>query len=185
MAIIKTSRIIINTVVRVLPIGLYLATLLSSMLMDNKQGLILFFGQLINDLVGLCYRFIFKPKGKLQCAIVRVGDIYYTMPAPYVQVVAFYFSFFMVDMYYKNHFDAIKFVGLTVILLATIWSRLDVECKDMLDVILAFSLGCGIGLSYYFLVKEYYMWTGDDTIEDKTQERDNTELIDNVFKYFN
>lgn len=179
---ISTGRIIINTIVRVLPIGLYLATLLSSMMLDNKIAMILFFGQVINDAIGLCYRFILKPKGKLQCAIVRVGDLYYTMPAPHTQIVAFYFSFFMADMYYKGNFDSMKFLGLLSMVLVTIWSRMDVECKDMLDVVLAFSLGCGVGLGYYYIVREYY----DEKSEAKVaNERNNGELINDVFKYFN
>ena len=118
---ISTGRIIINTIVRVLPIGLYLATLLSSMMLDNKVAIILFFGQLINDVIGLCYRFLLKPKGKLQCAIVRVGDLYYTMPAPHIQIVAYYFSFFLADMYYKGAFNSMKFLGL---LAFEVWYRL-------------------------------------------------------------
>jgi hypothetical protein len=181
MAIVQTGKIIINTIVRVIPIGLYLASLLSAMLMENNIAMILFFGQLLNDFIGFCYRFILKPKGKIQCAIVRVGDLYYTMPAPYTQVVAFYVSFFVANMYFSNNFNSVKFLGLLVLLLLTIWSRIDVECKDMLDVVLAFSLGCGIGISYYYIVKDYY--NKDGTEKDDT--RDNSELIDNVFKYFN
>jgi hypothetical protein len=181
MTIVQTSKIIINTIVRVLPIGLYLASLLSSMLMENNIAMILFFGQLINDFIGFCYRFILKPKGKLQCAIVRVGELYYTMPAPHTQVVAFYFSFFIADMYYNNNFNAVKFLGLLAMLLCTIWSRMDVECKDMLDIVLAFSLGCGIGISYYYIIKDYYNKDGTE----KNDVRNNSELINNVFKYFN
>jgi hypothetical protein len=180
---ISTGRIIINTIVRVLPIGLYLATLLSSMMLDNKVAIILFFGQLINDVIGLCYRFLLKPKGKLQCAIVRVGDLYYTMPAPHIQIVAYYFSFFLADMYYKGDFNSMKFLGLLAMVLVTVWSRMDVECKDMLDVILAFSLGCGIGLGYYYIVREYYNVQSDKEIG--ATARNNNELINDVFKYFN
>jgi len=184
MTIINTGKILLNTIVRVLPIGLYLATLLSSLLMDNKQGIILFMGQALNDLIGLAYRFLLKPQGKLQCAIVRVGDVYYTMPAPYVQVVSFYFSFFMADMYTTGNFDSVKFMGLLFILLATVWSRIDVECKDMLDVVLAASIGGGIGFSYYYLIKDYYNRSSENSLDDKIKEKDN-EMIDDVFKYFN
>lgn len=185
MAIVQTGKIILNTVVRVLPLGLYLATLLSSMLLDNNKGLILFFGQIINDFIGLAYRFMLKPKGKVQCAIVRVGDVYYTLPAPYTQIVAYYFSFFLMDMYYSNNFNVTKFIGLTIILLITIWSRIDVECKDMLDVILAFSIGCGVGMTYYLLIKDYYNWNNKDgNLEIISTERNNS-AIDNVFRYFN
>ena len=183
MAIIQTGKIMVNTVVRVLPIGLYLGTLFSSMFMDNRKGLILFMGQLINDMIGLSYRFMLKPKGRLQCAVVRGGDVYYTMPAPYVQVVAFYFSFFMIDMYTTGKFESIKFMGLMAILLLTIWSRIDVECKDMLDVVLAFAIGSGIGIAYYSLIKDYYY--DIDTNEYESSERDAGETINNVFRYFN
>jgi hypothetical protein len=183
MAIIQTSKIIINTIVRVLPLGLYLATLLSSMLLDNKQGLILFFGHAINDLIGLAYRFILKPSGKAQCAIVRVADVYYTLPAPYIQIVAYYFSFFVADMYYKGEFDNVKFIGLLVILMITIWSRIDVGCKNLLEVILSFSIGCGIGITYYLIIKEYYNWDNNTLINIATARDDSA--INNVFKYFN
>lgn len=183
MSVIQTGKILTNTVIRVIPIGLYLSTLLSSMMMDNKKGIILFIGQAINDIIGLAYRFLLKPRGKLECAVVRVGDIYYTMPSPYVQVVAYYFAFFLTDMYFSNQFDAIKFISLLMILLATIWSRIDVGCKDMFDVILAFSIGCGMGIVYYYMVKDYYRWKIGSATEAKKEER-NGELINNVFKYF-
>ena len=184
MNIIRTGKIMINTIVRVIPIGLYLATLLSSMLLENNKGLILFMGQAINDLIGLSYRFLLKPRGKVQCAIVRVGDVYYTMPAPYVQVVAYYCSFFVADMYLNSNYNAVKFVGLVVLLLLTVWSRIDVECKDMLDVVLAFAIGTAVGFVYYYLVRDYYNYMGTDTIEDKTYERDD-QLVNDVFRYFN
>ena len=181
---ISTGKIILNTIVRVLPIGLYLATLLSSLMLDNNTAMILFFGQLINDVMGLCYRFILKPKGKMNCAIVRVGDLYYTMPAPHTQVVAFYFSFFMADMYFSGKFNSMKFLGLLCIVLLTVWSRMDVECKDMLDVVLAFSLGASIGIAYYYIVKEYYDIKKEDELDDGSVRQDD-ELINDVFRYFN
>lgn len=182
---VSTTKIIINTFVRVLPIGLYLATLLSAMLLENRQGIILFMGHLMNDIIGLAYRFLLKPDGKLQCAIVRVGDIFYTMPAPYVQIVAYYFSFFMIDMYFMGNFDMVKFIALATIVLVTVWSRMDVECKDMLEVVFAFAIGCTTGLSYYYLVKEYYHMTDDEVMEQNSTQRNETETINNVFKFFN
>lgn len=183
MSIIQTGQVLTNTVVRVIPIGLYLASLMSSMIMDNKKGIILFIGQVLNDLIGLSYRFLLKPRGKIQCAVVRVGDIYYTMPAPYIQVVAYYFSFILADMYHTNEFDSVKFTGLLVVLLATIWSRIDVGCKDMLDVMLAFSIGCGMGVVYYYMVRDYYHYSETNTMN-AIEER-NDPLINDVFKYFN
>lgn len=183
MAIVSTGKILINTIVKVLPISLYLATLMSSMLFDNKMALVLFFGQLLNDVVGLSYRFILKPKGKIECAFVKVGDLFYTLPAPYVQIVGFYFSFLVADMYYQDRFSSVKFLGLLMILLITIWSRLDIGCDTMLDVILALTLGCGIGIAYYFAFKDYYL--SDEQKEQQNAERSDPELINNVFKYFN
>ena len=183
MAIVDTGKILLNTVVRVLPISLYLATLLSSMLFDNKMALVLFFGQLLNDIIGFSYRFILKPKGKIECAFVRVGDLYYTMPAPYTQIVAFYFSFFMADMYYNDRFNTMRFLALLTILLITVWSRLDVGCVNMMDVMLGLTMGFGIGVSYYLMFKDYYV--GDEEKQNLDASRSDPELINNVFKYFN
>lgn len=182
MAVISSAKIILNTIVRVLPIGLYLATLLSSVFFENDMAMVLFFGQLLNDLIGLSYRFILKPKGKIECAVVKVGDLFYTMPAPYIQIVAYYCSFFVADMYYNDKFNTTKFLGLLIMLMITIWSRLDVQCKTMIDVALAFALGTTIGLVYYFMVKEYYI---DEKGADGGTGRNDPELINNVFKYFN
>lgn len=181
---VSTTKVIINTIVRVLPIGLYLATLLTSMLMENKKGIILFLGHLLNDIIGLAYRFLLRPQGKMQCAIVRVGDIFYTLPAPYVQVVAYYFTFFMMDMYETGFFDTTKFLTLASILLITIWSRMDVECKTMLDVIFAFAVGCGMGMAYYYLVRDYYHDINKDGSELDQLERNSSEAINDVFKFF-
>lgn len=181
----NTAKILINTVVRVIPIGLYLATLLSSMLMDNNKGIILFLGHVLNDLIGLAYRMMFKPPGKLQCAVVRVGDVFYTMPSPYVQVVAYYFTFFMADMYMKGDFNNVKFIVLLLLLLITIWSRMDVECKTMLDVVFAFSMGVLVGLAYYFIVKDYYDLSDDELMESESKHRNEEDAINDVFKFFN
>ena len=59
-------------------------------------------------------------------------------------------------MYYNNTFSALKFFMLVVLLMVTIYSRINVGCKTLLDAIYCTLIGLLFGVVYYNLVKDYY-----------------------------
>ena len=89
----------------------------------------------------------------------------------------------MADMYYNDRFNTMRFLALLTILLITVWSRLDVGCVNMMDVMLGLTMGFGIGVAYYLMFKDYYL--GDEEKQNLDASRSDPELINNVFKYFN
>ena len=49
-----------------------------------------------------------------------------------------------------------KFFVLTLLLLVTIFSRINVGCKTMLDAIYCALIGLLTGVVYYSIIKDYY-----------------------------
>ena len=60
------------------------------------------------------------------------------------------------DMYYNNTFSAMEFFILTFLILITIYSRMNVGCKTLLDAIYCTMIGLLFGVVYYNLVQPYY-----------------------------
>jgi glycopeptide antibiotics resistance protein len=59
-------------------------------------------------------------------------------------------------MYYNNKFNAMKFFVMSILLLTTIYSRINVGCKTLLDAIYCALIGLLSGVVYYSLIKDYY-----------------------------
>jgi glycopeptide antibiotics resistance protein len=60
------------------------------------------------------------------------------------------------DMYYNDTFNAMKFGALTMLIIITIYSRVNVGCKTLLDAIYCTLIGLLTGIVYYSLIKDYY-----------------------------
>ena len=60
------------------------------------------------------------------------------------------------DMYYHNNFNAGKFLLLSILLLMTMYSRVNIGCKTLLDAVYCALIGLLIGVVYYSLIKDYY-----------------------------
>ena len=79
-------------------------------------------------------------------------------------------SFFLTEMYYKNTFNPVNFVLLGFILMLTSWSRINVGCETIIDVIFAIGIGALIGATYYKLTET---WVNAST----TSTKQNTNLV--------
>lgn len=147
---------IINTIVRLLPVGFYFGSLMLGLFFNDFKGFLLFIGLVANEIIMLGTRYMFQTEDIINCALVKTGDKFFTLPAPHTELVSFIWSFLVSDMYYQNRFDTVNFITLSVIVLVTLWSRMAIGCQDAIDVIYSLLLGCLLGTGYYTIIKDYY-----------------------------
>lgn len=157
LTIIDTIKIVLNTCVRLIPLGLYTGSAMSGAVFQDFRGILLFIGLLGNELISLGYRMILRGVVNPQCALTfSTEGIPFVLPSPITQTVGLFVGFFYMDMYYNNTYNPIKFFLLTMILLITIYSRINIGCKTLLDSIYCALIGLLIGVIYYNLIQPYY-----------------------------
>ena len=157
LSIIDTFKIFINTLVRIVPIGLYAGSAMSGAVFQDFRGLLLFCGFLTNELLGLGYRMVLHGVSNPQCALMySEGGTPFALPSPISQTVGFFAGFFFMDMYYNSGFSAMQFFILTFLMLITIFSRINVGCKTLLDAVYCTLIGLLFGVVFYNLVQPYY-----------------------------
>jgi hypothetical protein len=157
LSIIDTGKIFINTLVRLLPIALYAGSAMSGAVFQDFRGLVLFCGFLVNELLGLGYKMVLHGVNNPQCALMySEGGTPFVLPSAISQTVGFFAGFFYMDMYYNNTFSPMEFFILTFLILITIYSRINVGCKTLLDAVYCTLIGLLFGVVYYSLVQPYY-----------------------------
>ena len=157
LSIVDTLKIFINTLVRIVPVGLYAGSAMSGSVFQDFRGLLLFCGFLINELLGLGYRMILHGVTNPQCALLySEGGSPFVLPSPISQSVGFFAGFFFMDMYFKNEFSTVVFFVLTMLMIITIYSRVNVGCKTLLDAVYCTFIGLLFGVVFYNLVQPYY-----------------------------
>ena len=157
LSIIDTLKIFINTLVRITPIGLYAGSAMSGAVFQDFRGLVLFCGFMGNELLGLGYKMVLHGVSNPQCALMySESGTPFVLPSPISQTIGFFSGFFFMDMYYNNTFSAMTFFILTFLMLATIFSRMNVGCKTLLDAIYCTLIGLLFGVVYYNLAQPYY-----------------------------
>ena len=157
LSLIDTIKIFINTAVRITPVGLYAGAAMSGVVFNDFRGLLLFLGFLANELIGLGYKMVLRGVSNPQCALLYTETgTPFVLPSPISQTVGFFAGFFFMDMYYNNNFNAGKFLLLSILLLMTMYSRVNIGCKTLLDAVYCALIGLLIGVVYYSLIKDYY-----------------------------
>ena len=157
LSIVDTIKIIINTTVRLIPLGLYTGSVMSGVVFQDFRGILLFLGFLGNEMIGLGYRMVLHGVINPQCALTYSSEgTPFVLPSPLAQTVGFFTGFFFMDMYYNNTFSSVEFFLLIIIQLFTIYSRINVGCKTLLDAIYCALIGNLLGIIYYNLVQPYY-----------------------------
>lgn len=153
--IIFHTKAVINTMVRLIPIGLYGGCLILGILMSDPRAFVLLFGYILNDLLSMAFRTLFQTMDLVNCSIVQSEKKFYTMPAPHTQTMAFTLSYFFTEMYFKNNFNMVNFIFLGFLYLVTVWSRINIGCKNIIDVIYATLIGVLLGTAYYRLTEHW------------------------------
>lgn len=155
--LVDALKIFINTVVRISPIGLYAGSAIAGAAFEDFRGILLFLGFLGNELIALGYKLVLRGGTNPQCALTySESGTPFVLPSPITQTMGFFAGFFYMDMYYNNLFSPMKFFLLTMMQLITIYSRIDVGCKSMLDAIYCALIGMLSGVVYYSIIKDYY-----------------------------
>ena len=157
LSLIDTIKIFINTTVRLIPLGLYTGSTMSGVVFQDFRGIILFGGFMANELISLGYRMILHGVVNPQCALTySVEGTPFVLPSPITQTVGFFTGFFFMDMYYNSTFSAVEFFLLSLISLLTMYSRINIGCKTLLDSIYCYLIGNLLGVVYYNLIQPYY-----------------------------
>ena len=148
---------LINTLVRLVPIGLYTGSAMNALVMNDFRGALLLLGFFFNEMFSLAYRMFLKGAYNPNCALLMDNEgMPFVLPSPICQTVSFFFAFSMMDMYYRDVFLPVRFYMLLLVLVATIFSRVNVGCKSIIDAVMASLIGCLIGVAYYEIIKNYY-----------------------------
>ena len=157
LSFVDTFKIFINTLVRIVPIGLYTGSAMSGVVFQDFRGILLFCGFLGNELLGLGYRIVLHGVSNPQCALLySQSGTPFVLPSPITQTVGFFAGFFCMDMYYRSMFSAMEFFILTFLMLITIFSRMNVGCKTLLDAVYCTLIGLLFGVVFYNIVQPYY-----------------------------
>jgi hypothetical protein len=157
LSIVDLVKIFINTLVRLEPVALYAGSAMSGIVFNDFRGLLLFGGFLANELIGLGYRMVLRGIPNPQCALLYSHDgSSFVLPSPITQTVGFFCGFFFMDMYYNSKFNSPKFILLILMLLITMYSRINIGCKTLLDAVYCALIGILSGVIYYSVIKDYY-----------------------------
>jgi hypothetical protein len=157
LTLIDIIKIFINTLVRLIPVGLYSGSAMSAVVFSDVRAALLFIGFIGNELISLGYRMILRGIVNPQCALLYSADSDpFVLPSPITQTTGFFLGFFFMDMYYQNAFNSFKFFAIMFLQVVTIYSRINVGCKSLLDAIYCSFIGILIGVVYYSLIKDYY-----------------------------
>lgn len=148
---------LINTLVRLVPIALYSGSAMNILVMNDFRGCLLLLGFLFNEMLGLGYRMFLKGAYNPHCALLMSNEgLPFVLPSPITQTVGFFFSIVMMDMYNRDVFYPIKFFMLLALLIVTMYSRVNVGCKTIVDAIMASIIGILLGVGFFEIVKPYY-----------------------------
>lgn len=165
---ISAGKAILNTIIRLTPIGLYSGSAMSAFLFNDFRATIVFAGLMLNEGIALGYRMIMKGIYNPQCALLQNEEDYFVLPSPITQTVGFLVGFFLAKMFNDGEFLPFRFFTMFVILLLTIFSRINVGCKGFPEAIYCALLGMILGVGYFNLIKDYYrrdFYKTDDTTD--------------------
>ena len=189
LTIFNLIPVFLHTFAKIMPVGLYLASFLESMLFNDIRGFLIFIGLLINDLINIGYNYMMKPKPNMNCAIIRnvYTDDFFSFATPHTQYISFITAFLMASMYFKKVFYYSTFFMFVVMIGLTIWSRITIGCKDILGAGFNLLFGAFRGIIFYIIVKDFYE-PEDVTPEDHWIERKlkalfpNSDNLDEMFQ---
>ena len=187
VGIFASMKGFMNTFVRLLPIGFYTGTIMSGFVFGDPRGTWLFLGLILNEFISYGYRMILNGIYNPQCALMKNGEDYFVLPSPITQTIGFIFGFFMTHMFFQEGpnagFRAGSFFAFTVLLVITIFSRINVGCKGFLEAMYCALVGIAFGIGYYNIIKPYYPLDKEknkntNTDSEKDEEPDTSDFFD-------
>jgi hypothetical protein len=151
------SKALINTIIRLVPLSLYSGAIISGLVFDDFRAKLLFFGFVINEMISFGYRLILRGVSNPQCAtLTNTGTDFFVLPSPITQTVGFFVGFMLMHMYSNNTFYPATFFVYMILIVLTVFSRVNIGCKSILEALYCLLLGLILGVGYYSIVKPYY-----------------------------
>ena len=80
----------------------------------------------------------------------------FRMPSEHTQTMGFVFGFFLGRMIAKKEFKTGQFFILLLLVVLVSWSRYNVKCHTMPQVVVGAIIGMALGIVYYIIIQEYY-----------------------------
>lgn len=150
---------ILNTLVRLTPLSLYMGSIMSSLMYDNKRAGLLLLGFFLMELISGSYFMISKATNiNPQCGLIKSsGGSSFNLPAPVPTSVGFFVGFMISEMFLTDAFKPTKFYFLIMLLLVSIWSRINVGCHSLIESCMAGLIGLFMGVGYLNLIKDSYI----------------------------
>ena len=150
--------VIFNTMVKLLPFGLYLATIIESILFNDIRGFIVFIGLILNDFLNISYNYLLEKVDNERCAIVRnmYSEDFFVLPTTHTEYISFVGAFLITSMFFKKIFNYGTFMVFIVLISLTMFMRVSIGCKDFIDAFYSLLLGLFKGIIYYIIVKDFY-----------------------------
>ena len=165
--------VLFNTMIKILPIGLYVGTLIESLLFNDIRGFLLFLGLLLNDALNTGYNYLTGKVDNETCAVVRnmySKEEFFVLPTGHTEYISFVTAFLMTSMFFKHIFNYGVFVIFSVLVGMTMYMRVSSGCKDFIEAGYSLLLGLFKGIIYYIIVKDFYE-PHDETPEDHWLEK--------------
>lgn len=163
---------ILNTFVRIMPLGLYFFTYFSLTLFGDLRAGVILLGMILNEMFGYAYKRYSNVIYPKECAVfgsetasLKVGFLNNT----HIEIICFIAAFFFSDMWMKDTMDWFRFNFLLFMIIVTIWSRMSIGCQnDLQNVIFNVLFGMILGGLYYYFFSEYYTNSEKGILEKET-----------------
>ena len=167
---------ILNTLVRLIPLSLYMGTIMSSLMYDNKKAGLLLLGFVLLEFISGGFLYINSNNmiNNIQCGLVKSSEgSSFNLPAPVPTSVGFFVGFMISEMFLTDEFKPTKFYFLIMLLLVSIWSRINVGCHSLIESCMAGLIGLFIGIAYLNLFKESYIEASYESLPKDISEKEN------------
>lgn len=150
--------IVVNTFIKMMPVILFAATSLNWLLFDDMRGLILAIGILFNFLIAYGFQLLMKGALNKECSFIvgQTPNDFFNLPAQPTQIIGFFIAFMISNMYDEKNINIITIFIMLLILALSVWSLNMVGCMNYMDAGTSASIGIGLGIIYYSIVKKYY-----------------------------
>lgn len=150
---------LVNIFVGFMPLGIYFFAYFTSIIFNDKRGGLLMLGMFLNDLVGFFNkRYIGSINSNENCGIFKSNDSStFELPNKHTEIISFFSSIFYSEMYKKKKTNWFTFIFLLIMIIITVWSRMNVGCENDFSKII-FSILSGVTrgmLFYYFFSKQW------------------------------
>lgn len=164
-----------------------------SILFKDHRGTIIASGCIFNLLINVLLKHILKVNARYSLDVKKICTIFkdyilpsgspiptidYRMPSEHVQTIGFLLGFFIGKMIVDENFQLVQFMILFLFVILISWSRYNVQCHTLPQIVVGAIIGIALGIGYYYIAKGVY------DVDKKEEETENLCLgtDDNEYK---